>query len=150
MKKLYFSLLLISCAVFNNCKAQLVSIPDTAFVSWLQSHGFASCMSGSQLDTTCNAVLNATTMRCYAVPIRDLTGIQYFKNLDTLDCSNDSLYFIPAFPNNITTLLCNYNNLDSLPNLPSSLHTLVCFRNQLVRLPNLPITLVTLYCQYNH
>src|SRR5580704_10770746 len=69
---------LMSCLFFANMlKAQYVTIPDTAFVSWLNNNGFAGCMSGNQLDTTCNAVLSDTMMLCYDVPIQDLTGIQY-------------------------------------------------------------------------
>ncbi|HWB62430.1 MAG TPA: hypothetical protein VG603_02885, partial [Chitinophagales bacterium] len=109
---------------FNTANAQYVTIPDATFVSWLQSHGYAGCMNGNQLDTTCSAVVNATTMNCYAVPIRDLTGIQYFKNLTHLDCSNDSLYTIPAFPSTLTNINCDYNKLSSLPTLPAALAVL--------------------------
>ncbi len=150
MKKIYFSLLFIACAVFNTCEAQhYVTIPDTAFVSWLHGHGYAGCMSGNQLDTTCNAVLTATTMKCYSVPIRDLTGIQYFKNLDTLDCYNDSLYSIPAFPPVLVSLNCSQNNLSSLPVLPSTLQSIKAPYNRLVSVPTLPSSLVLLSVDYN-
>ncbi len=150
MKKLYFSLLLIACAVFNTCEAQhYVTIPDTAYVTWLQGHGFAGCMSGNQLDTTCNAVVNATIMRCYGVPIRDLTGIQYFKNLTRLDCSNDSLTFLPALPATLTYLKCQYNKIISLLLLPAGLKTLIAQSNKLTSLPPLPTGLDTLYCNLN-
>jgi len=150
MKKIYFSLLLIiSCAIFNNCKAQYVTIPDTAFVSWLHNNGYAACMNGNQLDTACNTVLNATSVTCSAVPIRDLTGIRYFKNLSLLDCSNDSLYQIPALPPILTQLNCNYNNLDSLPVLPSTLNSLSCMFNNLTNLPGLPAGFIYLNCVHN-
>src|SRR5579871_3923550 len=54
MKKILTGALLMVALV--NAKAQYVTIPDTAFVSWLQNNGFAGCMSGNQLDTSCNAV----------------------------------------------------------------------------------------------
>ncbi len=84
-------------AVFFPAEAQYVTIPDTAFVSWLNNNGFSQCMTGNQMDTTCSAVLDSTDILCNNVPIRDLTGIQYFKSLDYLNCSNDSLYNIPPF-----------------------------------------------------
>ena len=150
MKKLIpFCLLTLLLAFSEGINAQYVTIPDTVFVNWLQSNGYAGCMNGNQLDTTCPAVLNATAMSCYAVPIRDLTGLQYFKNLSTLDCSNDSLYNIPAFPSLLTSINCQYNNLQNLPALPVNLGTLQCPYNQLSSLPALPANLIDLYCYYN-
>jgi uncharacterized repeat protein (TIGR01451 family) len=145
------SILLLSCILFMNvAKAQYVTIPDTNFVNWLDTSGYAGCLNGNQLDTTCTAVLNDTIMDCYAVPIRDLTGIQYFKNLQILDCSNDSLYYIPSLPNGIVVLFCQHNNLSSLPPLPDSLETLYCFFNQLNILPALPQSLYFLDCSNNN
>src|ERR1019366_2552251 len=150
MKKLIlFCLLTWLLAFSGRLSAQYVTIPDTAFVSWLQSNGFAGCMNGNQLDTTCFAVLNATTMNCYAVPIRDLTGVQYFKNLNSLDCSNDSLYSIPDFPSPLTFINCQYNNLQNLPALPPNLNAFNCQYNQLTSLPTLPANLTYLDCQVN-
>ncbi|HWB62019.1 MAG TPA: hypothetical protein VG603_00810, partial [Chitinophagales bacterium] len=95
-----YRLLLLAFALLTlqTARAQYVTIPDATFASWLRNNGYAGCMIGNQLDTTCSAVLNATTMNCNLVPIHDLTGVQYFKNLTHLNCSNDSLYTIPALP----------------------------------------------------
>ncbi len=148
MKKLYF-IFLFAWVAFNTGKAQYVTIPDTTFVNWLQSNGYSACMNGNQLDTTCGAVLSATTMNCYAVPVRDLAGIQYFKNLDSLDCSSDSLYNIPALPPLLTFLNCGYNNLINLPLLPTNLLSFQCAYNKLTSLPVLPPNLADLYCENN-
>ncbi len=48
-------------------RAQYVSIPDTSFGGWLDQYGFSSCMTGNsntgwRMDTTCNAVVNATCL----------------------------------------------------------------------------------------
>jgi len=147
MKKSYITILLIAFATFNTCRAQYATIPDPVFVSWLQSHGYAGCMNGNQLDTTCSTVASAVSLNCYAVAIHDLSGLQYFKNLDSLDCSNDSLYYIPALPSHIIYFNCNYNNLDSLPALPQ-LTALLCSNNNLtaVALPS-PLTYVD--CSFN-
>ncbi len=132
------ALVLIFILSFNSIKAQYVTIPDTSFVSWLNANGYASCLNGNQLDTSCPALLSTINLFCYAVPIRDLTGVQYFKNLNELDCSNDSLYSIPALPANLTFLNCEYNNLSNLPPLPATLRDLYCDNNRITSLPALP------------
>src|SRR5579863_455710 len=118
MKKFLPALLFL---LASTARAQYVTIPDTTFVNWLNTNGYASCLNGNQLDTTCSAVTGAFSMDCYAVSIRNLTGLQYFKNLRELTCSYDSLYLIPALPPLLTNIDCSYNNLDSLPALPSGL-----------------------------
>jgi len=117
--------------------AQYATIPDSTFVTWLQNNGFAACMIGNQIDTNCTYVLAAHSIKCYAQPVHDITGIQYFKNLDSLDCSNDSLSSLPPLPGQLSFLNCNYNKLTSLPNLPGSLNSLWCIQNKLDSLPAL-------------
>lgn len=114
-------------------KAQYVTLPDTVFAAWLQNNGFASCINGRQLDTTCAAVVNATGLYIWDnSSLRNLTGIQYFKNLDTLSCQYDSLIYIPSFPSTLTYINVENNYLDSLPPLPAGLTTLI-FDNNTVR-----------------
>ena len=162
--------IILGCFLFcHHASAQYVTIPDTAFVNWLKGNGYVSCFNGNQLDTTCSTVLSAHGVNCFALPIHDLTGIQYFKNLDTLDCSNDSLYFIPQLPVALIFFNCAINNLNSLPVLPATLVTLKCDHNPLhslpalsanlsdiecsfdllISLPSLPASLNSLYCVYN-
>ena len=53
-KKYLLALLLF---VFSlGAKAQWVSIPDSNFVNYLNTFGFAQCMNGNQLDTTCSGL----------------------------------------------------------------------------------------------
>ena len=134
------------CLLASADYGQYVTIPDTAFVSWLQTHGLDSCMNGNQLDTTCPAVLNLTLISCNMVSIKDLNGIQYFKGLTTLNCTNGSLAFIPFFPPNLITIDCGGNAIHSLPTLPPNLQTLICGFNPLNNLPTLPTTLISLQC----
>ena len=149
MKKAYILVLLIAFATINTSKAQYVTIPDADFVHWLDTSGYASCLSGNQLDTTCSAVLTALTMRCYAVPIHDLSGVQYFKALVDLDCSNDSIYIFPAVPASIRNIICSYNNLTTLPALPDSLTNLACAHNKITNLAPFPSLLTYLDCNFN-
>jgi len=150
MKKIYFSLLLIGGILFNTCKAQYVTIPDAVFVTWLQNNGFASCMNGNQMDTTCAALFDSIQINCSNVAIRDLTGVQYFKNLIGLGCAFDSLYTIPALPKSLQLMNCQSNNLTSLPALPPGMRVILCDNNYLDTLPTLPDTLNGLSCNYNH
>lgn len=150
--------------------AQYVTLPDTGFVNWLNNNGYGNCLNGMQLDTTCSAVLNQTYLDISYVKIDSLTGIQYFKNLDSLRCNVDtSLKYIPAIPkhvllfecrNNLLSTLpalpdslisfsCESNNLTSLPVLPSTLQFLACYNNRLDSLPVLPAGLQQLYCSGN-
>lgn len=135
--------------VLNNVKAQWVSIPDTAFVSYLQTN-FPSCMNGNLMDTTCGAIVNAKSVD-FSVRFHhtDITGIQFFDNLDTLTCTFDYLTSLPDLPSGLTFLDCHGNSLMSMPTLPSNLIYLDCARNQLMSLPALPNSLTTLYCSWN-
>lgn len=126
-------------------------------------------MNGNEMDTTCSEIVAEINVSVDGLLISDLTGIQYFDNLESLGCTSNLLTTLPSLPNSIQTLLCDnnqltsltqlptnlrelycsYNNLSSLPELPSLLTTLVCFNNQLTTLPILPESLVDLNCNNN-
>ncbi len=155
--KKFFLRVFIGLLPFVNgfCKkadAQFVSIPDPHFVYWLNNNGFASCMSGNSLDTTCSAVINATSLNVGYGNISDLTGIQYFHNLDTLKCgSNSNLINIPNLPSSLLYLDFSYDNsLTSLPILPPGLIFLECTDCFSLVLPNFPTSLQYLFCSYSH
>ena len=74
-----------------SARAQYVTIPDTNFVNWLKTHGYTNCVTGNQMDTTCNKVINDTLIDCFNANIYDLTGISYFHNLKVLQCSKNHL-----------------------------------------------------------
>jgi hypothetical protein len=173
VKKLYLALLLIFSFAF--CKAQYATIPNTAFVNWLNKNNFSTCIeNGNQLDTTCPNVLSRKTINFLNTfgsqgNIVNLFGIQYFKNIDTLicsfnqlnnlsilpeslkylDCSLNNLASIDALPSGITYLECSFNQLSSLSTLPSSLNYMDCTYNNLMSLPPLPMSLTFLDCSYN-
>ncbi len=132
-----------------SANAQYVTIPDANFVSWLNNNGYASCMNGNQMDTTCNAVINATTVNCASNNISDLTGISYFDNLITLGCTNNQLTALPGLPASLNNLYCDGNYLLILPTLPPALISLNCEANQLTSLPAIPASLNSLVCGDN-
>ncbi len=149
-----FSAIILGCFLFCNLvNAQYVTLPDTNFVAALDSLGYGSCLNGDQLDTTCPAVLQARLidLTFFQNGIKDLTGIQYFKALDTLVApQGGNVRFIPAFPPSLTYLQLAWNDsLDSIPALPASLIFLNVNYCNLSSLPALPDSLQTLWCQWN-
>lgn len=81
--------------------------------------------------------------------IADLSGIEGFTNLKTLQCDSNSLVTLPALPSGLIYLHCYLNKLTALPTLPESLISLYCNWNQLKNLPTLPKNLENLNCHAN-
>ena len=61
MKKL-LPLLIFLLAIRFSINAQYVTIPDANFVTWLNAHGYSTCMSGNQMDTSCAMVDTSTLL----------------------------------------------------------------------------------------
>jgi uncharacterized repeat protein (TIGR01451 family) len=145
------NLLAVACLslfFLTETKAQYVTIPDATFRNFLQTT-YPTCMSSGKLDTTCAAIVNATSLNISFNTVADLTGIQYFKSLKTLDCGYNHLTSLPKLPSSLTRLTCTYNQLTSLPALPDSLTFLRCDWTHLTSLPALPASLTTLWCHEN-
>jgi Leucine-rich repeat (LRR) protein len=149
MKKTISLLVLIFCL---HAKAQTwVTIPDTAFVTYLHSI-VPGAMQGDSLDVSNPLVTSSTqSINVRAKHISDLTGIQYFTSLTYLDCSQNTLSTLPALANSLTSLRCSNNTLTALPVLPSSLQILFADTNQLYSVPTpLPTGLVSFYVEQNN
>ena len=144
-KKL-FLLLFIFCLQFAPAKAQWVTIPDANFVNWLQLH-YPTCMNGNLMDTTCSGIVNETIVDVTFKYISNISGIEYFDNLDSLNCTNNNLTSITHLPHNLRSFCCASNQITNIAFLPDSLQYLNCFNNStLPNLPSLPIGLKTLIC----
>jgi hypothetical protein len=76
--------------------------------------------------------------------IRDLTGIEYLENLETLDVSGNELTALPELPHSIVSLNISFNQIKSLPKLPEKLNVFDCGRNAITELPELPKSIITL------
>ncbi len=112
-------------------------------------NSFPGAMLGIQLDTTDFNVMNATSIVCDSQFIRSLEGIQYFDNLQTLDCSYNIIRKFTALPPSLKSLDCHTNQLDSLPILPAGIQTINCMNNNMKRLPSFPSSLKTVNCCHN-
>lgn len=170
--KRYLLLCVISIS-FLTTNAQWVNIPDSNFGKWLKIN-YSTCITGSpqtgfQMDTSCSGISNAHMVDCNTKLIADLTGIQYFKLLDTLYCYGNQLVSIPQLSPLLKYLDCSSNQLTALPNIPmhatylnfwnnhvsllttvpDSLIYLGCNSNQLTNLPTLPVHLQYVNCASN-
>lgn len=172
MERRYF-LRLVAVVTFlfasQATQAQYVNIPDANLVNMLNNQ-YPGCISGSMMDTTCSAIVNASVVDLHGNYIADFTGIQYFDNADSLivefnmatslpplppnlkflDASANQLTSLPALPSTLEQLHANNNNLTSLPALPASLFMLDVFANELTSLPTLPAGLLHLECTSNN
>ena len=110
--------------ISGNSKAQTyVLIPDANFATYLQGL-VPSAMSGNSLNITSTLVTTGIQAMTPSVNIANLSGIQYFTSLTSLNCSYNPLTSLPTLPNSITFLACSGCYLTSLPALPSSLASL--------------------------
>jgi uncharacterized repeat protein (TIGR01451 family) len=147
MKK-YLLLIFIFCLQLLPAKAQWVTIPDANFANFL-TQNYPSCMSGNQLDTTCSDILTENYLWINNSSLSDLSGIEYFVNLNVLYCANNQLTTLPTLSENLTYLDCSNNQISNLPFLSDSLSTLICNNNYLSGFPNLPNNLTVLKCNQN-
>ncbi|WP_010177316.1 T9SS type A sorting domain-containing protein [Aquimarina agarilytica] len=99
----------------ENCVAPIVNIPDAAFKGILLNHSPAidTNSDGEIQISEAEAVSNINTSR--NGDIEDLTGIEYFVNLRTLDCRASALKTLDVSKNvNLTTLYCSSGEITSL------------------------------------
>ncbi len=107
----------------------LVNIPDPAFRAWLEEN---SDMNGDGILTE-KELAAITRMEIAGLDIASLEGIQYFSQLQVLDCSNNSLTSLDLSGNpNLVSLDCSGNALTSLDlsGCPA-LERLACYHNEM-------------------
>lgn len=151
--------------------AQYVDVPDYGLLRSLKEQ-YPSCFNESnQLDTTCAATASVEFIIIQnESALKNLYGLQFFKNTRNLDIRNSSLRNLRYLPAGLTTLTVSFSKLtkvDSLPNtlefltvsdnyiseivsLPQSLKHLNVSNNKLSTLPTLPPTLKALYAWKNY
>src|SRR5579863_7023789 len=126
MKKTF--LLFLAVLAFTLCKAQYVPI-DSSLAAALIKYGF-TCVSGANmLDTTAASVKTTTWINFQNYVIKGTYGIQYFRNLDSLNfenCYSDACECKPYAkylysPAHLKTFRCGGSQVDSLGPLPSGL-----------------------------
>ncbi|TCI89979.1 T9SS type A sorting domain-containing protein [Tenacibaculum sp. M341] len=142
--KLKFSLILFF--IINSFLwAQETYVPDNNFENYLETHdangnivtlGSATSLgNGIASDdyVTTSKISNLTSLNISSSMIADITGIEDFTKLMTLDCSDNSLTTLNISNNSaLKTLLCFRNDLQSIDvRQNTQLITISIFRNQL-------------------
>ena len=148
-----FKISLLTCFLSLTCtflNAQYVTISDSNFVNYLGTVLSPPALISDQLDTTHSQVINLQNIGCFNNNISSLEGIQYFDNLQSLNCSNNLLTELTYLPNTISTLLCANNDISLLVNFPSAAVIIDCSWNSIDSLPTLPTPLLSLYCDGNN
>ncbi len=160
----------------TSLQAQNVHIPDAGFKAWLLDRANINTNGDNEIQLTeAEAYTGDISLFSCSDTISDLTGIEAFKNLTSLDCNmhaitsldvsnlhkleeldchNNKLTSLNLGENTLLTKInCRFNQLTSL-DIPASLtklEILDCSDNQLSNFdPNHLVTLVQLYCDYNN
>ncbi|MEG0217906.1 MAG: hypothetical protein RR655_06260, partial [Raoultibacter sp.] len=90
-----------------------------------------------------------TVVECGGRNIQSLEGLQYFFNLQTLDCSHNNLEALDISANvQLTSLTCHNNQLAALDVAQSNLQDLTCAYNNLSSL-KLPASILSVNCRSN-
>ena len=135
-------------ALENPSIVQKTYVPDDNFEQALIDLGYDDVLNDSVLTANISGV---TTLKVSNDSISDLTGIEGFTALDTLDCSSNQLTALDVSSNtSLTNLNCGGNELTSLDvSNNTDLTTLHCNNNQLTSLDVSNNTFLNqLYC-YN-
>lgn len=148
MKKLY-TLLGIALIGFVG-KAQIVNIPDANFKAKLVTLGLDTNADGNIQQSEVSSIYSLDVSNSN---ISNLTGIEYFTLLNTLNCSNNAIQLLNlnSLAAHLADLNCSSNQLQSLDLSPFLLlWNLDCSNNQLTSL-NVSglIYLETLSCSSN-
>jgi len=146
-------LLCLGCVFFTQCEKEtgieLIDIPDNAFLTALIELGVDSDGDGKISPAEAEAI---TYLDVRQKSISDLTGIEAFVNLDSLNCQTNNLASLDLSGNSaLIWLLCDDNQLTNL-NVTNctELITLTCWFNNLTSLDiSTNINLWRLQCKEN-
>lgn len=133
-KKIFLQLIFCSLHIFTSSSAQKIYLPDSHWRDFLLTTSASACITGDSLDTACPALSSITNLNCSWRSITNLTGLNYFPNLEILDCSNNLIQQIVILPASLKNLNCSYNLLTheyDIVNWVTQIEELDCSHNQL-------------------
>ena len=144
--KLLIALLLIVSS--SPAQVETYLIDDLNFRTFLLENHPEIVIEDSLLDI--NSAKQITEMDCSSEQISNLDGLQFFENLNHLNCSYNPITKLLEVPSKLNHLdISHCINLDSIGQLPNTLTYFDCSYNQLKKLPNLPLHLDQLLCSSN-
>ena len=111
---------------------QLTYVPDDIFENYLEKNFMGNGIANDNYVTTAN-IKTVTYLNIHSQGITDLTGIEAFKNLESLLCPGNKLTYLDLSNNTaLTSLYCNLNQLITLDLSNNiALTTLKCGSNKL-------------------
>ena len=151
-KTLIMKLLLLLLALPMIGFGQNVNIPDAIFKAYLVNNTAINTNGDYEIQVSEASVFNGG-INCINMNISNLTGIEAFVSLTSLNCYDNQLTSIDVSNNNaLTNLLCYNNQLTSLDvSSCTALTYLYCSWNQLTSLDVSSCTALTyLQCHYNN
>ena len=130
------------------------AITNLAFINAVGDKVGWEVTNGTVLLTDANkqAIEAVTSLNIEGKNLTDISGIEYFTNLTSLECGNNQLTALPVENlTQLTSLDCFGNQLTALPvEKLTQLTTLSCGNNQLTAMPVEKLSqLAVLYCSYN-
>ena len=131
--------------------AQIVNIPDSNFKAALVNNAAINTNGDAEIQVV-EATAFTGQLYVFNMGIGDLTGIEAFTALTTLDCSFNQLASLDFSTNTaLNRLDCYYNQLTSLDvSANTALNYLFCDNNQLASLDvSANTALYVLYCENN-
>ena len=147
---LYNAIWTLSTSCFGSTTSVLKTyVPDDNFEQWLIVLGYDNVLDDSVITANINSV---TSLNLWNQNISDLTGIEDFTALVSLDCVDNLLTHLDVSQNTaLDTLFCGFNQLTTLDISGSNvLRVLGCGTNQIISLDVSNNTLLThLVCDDN-
>ncbi|WP_299886419.1 M4 family metallopeptidase [uncultured Lacinutrix sp.] len=126
------------------------AIPDANFEAALEALGYDDISADGQVPTS--LINTVTSLNVDGASISDLTGIEDFVALETLDADNNSLTSVDVSAlSNLITLRLDYNNLTIIDVTANTNLETLSFRNNTVASLDLSnnVLLKTLHFQFN-
>ena len=150
MKKKFAILFICFLTACVGIKAQFVSLPDTNFRNDIRIKWPAAFNAAGEMDTSFFQIVTANQLVCPGANIKDLTGIQYFKNITGLICSGNRLTNFPTqMPPLLANIFCDNNQFTNIPTLPDGIETLSIYNNNITQVNALPLGLKYLIVSNN-
>lgn len=150
MKKRYLVTQILFLFGMQLCALTVTNVPDAVFRGILSSKGIT--FDGSNNITNPETAAAIISLDLSLNSISDLSGIEAFTGLKTLDCSANQLTDLNISSNtNLEYLLCYSNQLTELDVLSNvNLKLINCYDNNLTSLDvSTNINLQSLYCSIN-
>ena len=137
----------ITCSIVVGTAINEENFPDEKFRNWILAQNY-----GQDGVLTVDEIAAVTEINVSSKSISDLTGIEYFTALTSLNCESNPLTSLDVSKNTaLTELYCSYNKLTSLDVSKNTALTLFdCSNNKLTSLDVSKNTALTeLDCSYN-